>query len=146
MPSVRVSGKTVLVSDAYIDRIGLSKVFGVEKFLSCVNKCFNRNYDEDGEVADVDSAILSEYGVKIFATREVLQLLRDGRILTDITADENFKLVEFLRKHITSHEEIEDLGPVAFCLTTLIDCALRGIYAFHRSLRARMLRQRCPNA
>lgn len=116
LPSVRVSGKTVLVSDAYIDRIGLSKVFGVEKFLSCVNKCFNRNYDEDGEVADVDSAILSEYGVKIFATREVLQLLRDGRILTDITADENFKLVEFLRKHITSHEEIEDLGPVAFLL------------------------------
>lgn len=116
LPSVRVSGKTVLVSDAYIDRIGLSKVFGVEKFLSCVNKCFNRNYDEDGEVADVDSAILSEYGVKIFATREVLQLLMDGRILTDITADENFKLVEFLRKHITSHEEIEDLGPVAFLL------------------------------
>lgn len=116
LPSVRVSGKTVLVSDAYIDRIGLSKVFGVEKFLSCVNKCFNRNYDEDGEVADVDSAILSEYGVKIFATREVLQLLRDGRILTDITADENFKLVEFLRKHITSREEIEDLGPVAFLL------------------------------
>lgn len=116
LPSVRVSGKTVLVSDAYIDRIGLSKVFGVEKFLSCVNKCFNRNYDEDGEVADVDSAILSEYGVKIFATREVLQLLMDGRILTDITADENFKLVEFLCKHITSHEEIEDLGPVAFLL------------------------------
>lgn len=116
LPSVRVSGKTVLVSDAYIDRIGLSKVFGVEKFLSCVNKCFNRNYDEDGEVADVDSAILSEYGVKIFATREVLQLLIDGRILTDITADENFKLVEFLCKHITSHEEIEDLGHVAFLL------------------------------
>ena len=116
LPSVRVSGKTVLVSDAYIDRIGLSKVFGVEKFLSCVNKCFNRNYDEDGEVADVDSAILSEYGVKIFATREVLQLLIDGRILADITADENFKLVEFLRKHITSREEIEDLGHVAFLL------------------------------
>ena len=116
LPSVRVSGKTVLVSDAYINRIGLSKVFGVEKFLSCVNTCFNLNYDEDGEVVDVDSAILSEYGVKIFATREVLQLLMDGRILTDITADENFKLVEFLRKHITSHEEIEDLGPVAFLL------------------------------
>lgn len=116
LPSVRVSDKTVLVSDAYIDRIGLSKVFGVERFLSCANKCFNRSYDEDGEVADVDGAILSEYGVKIFATREVLQLLMDGRILADITADENFKLVEFLRKHITSHEEIEDLGPVAFLL------------------------------
>lgn len=116
LPSVRVSDKTVLVSDAYIDRIGLSKVFGVERFLSCANKCFNRSYDEDGEVADVDGAILSEYGVKVFATREVLQLLEDGRILADITADENFKLVEFLRKHITSHEEIEDLGPIAFLL------------------------------
>lgn len=116
LPSVRVSDKTVLVSDAYIDRIGLSKVFGVERFLSCATKCFNRSYDEDGEVADVDSEILEKYGVKIFASREVVQLLKDGRILADITADGNFKLVEFLRKHITSHEEIEYLGRVAFLL------------------------------
>ena len=116
LPSVRVSSKTVLVSDAYIDRIGLTKVFGAEKILSCANKLFDRKYNAEGEVPDVDSSILSDYGVKIFSARELLQLLIDGRLLTDITVEDNFKLISFLRKQITSEEEIECLRHVAFLL------------------------------
>ena len=116
LPSARVQDKTILVADAYIDRIGLSKVFGLEKFLSCANEIFSSTYDEDGEVPDVDSQILSSYGVKIFESRDVLQLLMDGKVLTDITADENFKLISFLCQQIVSDEEIERLRHVAFLL------------------------------
>ena len=116
LPSARVHDKTILVADAYIDRIGLSKVFGSEKFLSCANELFNCRFDEDCEISDVDSSILSSYGVKMFESKDVLKLLIDGNVLTDITADKNFNLISFLRKQIVSDEEIENLRHVAFLL------------------------------
>ena len=116
LPSSRVQGKKILVADAYIDHIGISKVFGLEKFLSCANEIFGSKYDEDSEVPDADDSILSNYGVKIFKSNDVLRLLINGTVLSGITADEDLKLISFLCKQIVQDEELECLRPVAFLL------------------------------
>jgi len=116
LPSAQTLDKTLLVSDAYIDRIEFAEVFGSKKFLSCVNELSGHRYDENSKVFDVDSSILTSCGVKIFESADVMRLLINGKVLEGISAVENFKLISFLRRRITSPEDIEALGPVAFLL------------------------------
>ena len=116
LPSSRVQDKKILAADAYVDRIGFSEVFGAKRFLDAASSLFGRTYNEECEIADADSSILSSYGVKTFDSSDVLRLLTDGRVLADITIEDDFRLISFLCKTITSSEEVEGLRPVPFLL------------------------------
>lgn len=105
IPSAK--GGLLKASDAIMDRIGISKIIGMESLLEHINRQYQKSFTEYSFINNGGITILREYGVFDFGVDKLKLLFGDESTLKDISVSKDIDLIKFLYD-FGNHSEKEE--------------------------------------
>jgi hypothetical protein len=88
----------VLASAAVMDKMGISEAISREMLVAHINRTHHKNYSKDDFITPIwnGSKLLEDYGVFVFDKEKLKNLFEDNDAFSDITAEFDVKLIDFL--------------------------------------------------
>lgn len=90
------SDSLLKVSEAWIDRVGISEVIGVDAFVKHVGEYEQKNFANSGQIADAGVGILKSYGVFVFSEELLPNLFENQDVFSNLSIKQDVKLIDFL--------------------------------------------------
>lgn len=111
VPCLADTSRKVLVSDAFMDRLGISEAISAKALVGHINRTYSHSFIKDNQIANIwrGSRILSSYGVFIFEKQKIKGLFDDKKVFDNITAELDAKLIVFIHDYYKQHklEQVE---------------------------------------
>lgn len=98
--------KVIKVSDAIIDKVGLSDILGASDFISYVNKKYNKTFLNSAFVQNIASSLLKSYGVFMFDKEKLSKMLIDMSDI-NISVDKDVKLINYLYNYCQNKDSYD---------------------------------------
>lgn len=95
LPALK-SDSLLKVSEAWIDRVGISEVIGVDAFVKHVGKYEQKNFANSEQIADAGVGILKSYGVFVFSEELLPNLFENQDVFSSLSIKQDVKLIDFL--------------------------------------------------
>lgn len=124
IPSLQNSGDKVLVSEAFMDRMGIAEAISVDALVCHINRTYNYLFDSSNQVENLwkGSRILSSYGVFVFDKLKLKSLFEDEKAFESISIEFNSRLINFLFDYyVQNKSEQEELISVLQATRFLLD-------------------------
>ncbi|MBO7226678.1 MAG: hypothetical protein J6V33_03755, partial [Bacteroidales bacterium] len=98
IPSKQNVNQKVLVSEAFMDRMGISDAISIEALVKHINRTYSHSFDIKNQISNIwkGSKILSSYGVFIFDKQKLKNLFEDEMAFENISVELNVKLINYL--------------------------------------------------
>ena len=105
IPCLKDSRQKVLVSNAFMDRMGISEAISVKALVDHINRTYSHSFEEGSQIANIwkGSRILKNYGVFVFDENKLKKLFDDKNVFVGITAEYDIKLIQFLFNYYTDN-------------------------------------------
>lgn len=124
IPSLQNSSCKVLVSEAFMDRMGIADAISVDALVCHINRIYARAFDSNNQVVNLwkGGRILSSYGVFVFDKQKLKSLFEDEKAFENISVEFNNKLINFLFDYyVQNKSEQEELISVLQATKFLLD-------------------------
>lgn len=124
IPCLKDSRQKVLVSNAFMDRMGISEAISVNALVDHINRTYSHSFKEDNQIANIwkGSRILCSYGVFVFDKLKLKKLFDDENAFTFTSPQININLINFLYDYYLSNlTEQEELISVLQSTSFLLD-------------------------
>ena len=124
IPSWQDANQKVLVSDAFMDRMGIADAISVDALVSHINRTYSKTFYSSNQISNIwkGSKILSSYGVFIFDKQKLKSLFDDEKAFENITAELNVKLINYLFEYYSQNKtEQEELISILQSTRFLLD-------------------------
>lgn len=110
IPSRQNSRFQVLVSEAFMDRMGIAEAISVDALVQHINRTYTRTFDSINQIDNVwnGSRILHDYGVFIFDKQKLKSLFEDESAFENITYEFDAKLIKFLFDYYSQNKSEQD--------------------------------------
>jgi hypothetical protein len=107
IPCLKDSSQKVLVSNAFMDRMGISDAISVKALVNHINRTYSHSFEEDEQIANIwkGSRILKNYGVFVFDEHKLIHLFEDNSIFVGITPEYDIKLIQYLFRYYSDNIE-----------------------------------------
>lgn len=101
IPCMADPSRKILVSDAFMDRMGIAEAVSLKALVGHINRTYSYSFIEDNQIANIwrGSRILGSYGVFIFDKQKLKSLFDDKRVFDNITAELDAKLIIFIHDY-----------------------------------------------
>lgn len=124
IPCLHDTSQKVLVSEAFMDRMGIADAVSVSALVDHINRTYSCSFNEDGQISNIwkGSRILSSYGVFIFDKQKLKGLFEDDRAFENINPELNIKLIDYLYGYYLQNKtEQEELTSILQSTQFLLD-------------------------
>lgn len=124
IPCLKDSSRKVLVSNAFMDRMGISDAISVEALVNHINRAYSCSFEDNNQIANIwkGSRILNDYGVFIFDKQKLKKLFDDKQAFENISPELNAKLIDFLFGYYMQNKaEQEELTSILLSTKFLLD-------------------------
>jgi hypothetical protein len=124
IPSLQNATRKVLISEAFMDRMGISDAISSESLVNHINRNYSRSFDIKNQISNIwkGSKILQSYGVFIFDKQKLKKLFEDKCAFENISIELNIKLINYLFEYYSQNRmEQEELLPILQSTQFLLD-------------------------
>ena len=124
LPCLQDTNRKVLVSEAFMDRMGIAESISVDALVNHVNRTYAHSLVCSNQICNIwkGSKILSSYGVFIFDKQKLKSLFEDENAFESITYEFDAKLTKFLFEYYYQNKsEQEELISVLQSTRFLLD-------------------------
>lgn len=110
IPCLKNSSQKVLVSNAFMDRMGISDAISVKALVNHINRTYSCSFEENNQIANIwkGSKILSSYGLFIFDKQKLKGLFDDNKAFDNISIELDAKLINFLFNYYKQNKNRTD--------------------------------------
>lgn len=110
IPCLKDPRQKVLVSNAFMDRMGISESISVMALVNHINRMYSRSFEEGNQIANIwrGSRILNDYGVFIFDKQKLKSLFNDKHVFENMTPTLDANLIDFLFGYYLQNKNEQD--------------------------------------
>lgn len=112
LPSLQDTNRKVLVSEAFMDRMGIAEAISVDALVSHINRTYTHLFNAFNQIKKIGkgSKILQSYGVFIFDKQKLKGLFEDKKFFENISFELDIKFINYLFEYYSQNKtEQEEL-------------------------------------
>ena len=124
IPSLQDTSRKVLVSEVFMDRIGIDEAISVDALVGHINRTYSHSFDAKNQMNKTweGSKILHSYGVFIFDKQKLKGLFEDKQAFENISFELDIKLIHYLFDYYLRYKtEQEELVSILQSTQFLLD-------------------------
>ena len=124
IPSLQDVSRKVLISETFMDRMGIAEAISPESLVKHINRTYSHSFDVKNQMNNIwkGSKILSSYGVFIFDKQKLKKLFEDEMAFENISDELNIKLIKYLFEYYSQNKtEQEELLSILQSTQFLLD-------------------------
>lgn len=124
IPCLQNANQKVLVSEAFMDRMGIADAISVDALVKHINRTYSHSFDIKNQISNIwkGSKILHSYGVFIFDKQKLKGLFDDKMAFDTISSELDAKLINYLFDYYLQNKtEQEELISILQTTRFLLD-------------------------
>lgn len=124
IPCLQNADQKVLVTEAFMDRMGIAEAISVDALVKHINRTYSHSFDIKNQISNIwkGSKILHSYGVFIFDKQKLKGLFDDKMAFDTISSELDAKLINYLFDYYLQNKtEQEELISILQTTRFLLD-------------------------